>query len=465
VLIRVGLLIFSLLLGFGFSIQAQESSSPQLGSFYMLKGDLSLPGRSGKLVAGTVVELISGSSGASRFKIYQYQSGTRTRVEIADEPLSETARKMIEEQTKLTVNSDLSFFNSRRNRNETIVIDEDRRRSTKPNCQPDEISVLGEAENLLNQKAPPALPPSAPSTASPLSLQARHPKWREELAWYEANWNFENYQKMIREFNPPSLSWEEVVDREESGLDANRQKLLAEMPSKRAQALRAKGSNPQHKKSLEVTWHHSATVDNPLKTWTVQDLQRIHMLEREWDDIGYNWAIDSEGNIFEGRRGQGAHVKGSNQHREGVVVFGNFDPFDAENNPTGIKVKPAQQGSVPTEILPTPKQVAAMLRLQKSFMDPESGFFQHRLALGLQARPDYELNIGSIIGHSEACNHDTGVKAPHTACPGKGMEYVVQGFRNRFLNQGEQPRGGMLRQILLRQKQAAERKRAEGGDE
>lgn len=48
---------------------------------------------------------------------------------------------------------------------------------------------------------------------------------------------------------------------------------------------------------------------------------------RNWADIGYHYAVDRTGRIWQLRdlRFQGAHVKNHNAHNAGIVVLGNFD--------------------------------------------------------------------------------------------------------------------------------------------
>jgi hypothetical protein len=60
-------------------------------------------------------------------------------------------------------------------------------------------------------------------------------------------------------------------------------------------------------------------------------IRRSH-LGRGWADIGYHFAIDPLGNVWEGRplNLQGAHVKDQNEQNIGVVVLGNFQ----EQSPT-----------------------------------------------------------------------------------------------------------------------------------
>jgi len=56
-----------------------------------------------------------------------------------------------------------------------------------------------------------------------------------------------------------------------------------------------------------------------------------HVSTRGWWDIAYNFLIDREGNIYEGRRGsieeqiQGGHARGFNSYSVGVAMMGNFE--------------------------------------------------------------------------------------------------------------------------------------------
>jgi hypothetical protein len=60
-------------------------------------------------------------------------------------------------------------------------------------------------------------------------------------------------------------------------------------------------------------------------------IRRAHR-NRGWADIGYHFAIDPQGNVWEGRPlvYQGAHVRDYNERNLGVLVLGNFD----EQRPT-----------------------------------------------------------------------------------------------------------------------------------
>ncbi|RWS18382.1 peptidoglycan recognition protein 2 precursor-like protein, partial [Leptotrombidium deliense] len=49
---------------------------------------------------------------------------------------------------------------------------------------------------------------------------------------------------------------------------------------------------------------------------SVRRIQRFHQDDRGWDDIGYNWLIGGDGNVYEGRNWdkEGAHTLSFNKN-------------------------------------------------------------------------------------------------------------------------------------------------------
>lgn len=72
-----------------------------------------------------------------------------------------------------------------------------------------------------------------------------------------------------------------------------------------------------------VVVHHSALefYHGP------QAIQRLHMRQRGWADVGYHFLVDGLGQLYEGRRLniRGAHTGGFNTGSVGVCLLGNFD--------------------------------------------------------------------------------------------------------------------------------------------
>ncbi|MFI6726092.1 N-acetylmuramoyl-L-alanine amidase [Streptomyces sp. R-74717] len=87
-------------------------------------------------------------------------------------------------------------------------------------------------------------------------------------------------------------------------------------------------------KSVKAAFiHHSATGNNYKCTQApsvLRGIYRYHVKSGGWRDIGYNFAVDKCGNIYEGRAGGvtkavlGAHTRGFNSNSTGIAVLGTF---------------------------------------------------------------------------------------------------------------------------------------------
>lgn len=89
--------------------------------------------------------------------------------------------------------------------------------------------------------------------------------------------------------------------------------------------------------------HHSATGNNyscSQSASVLRGIYRYHVKSNGWRDIGYNFAVDKCGNIYEGRAGgvtkavMGAHTLGFNTNTMGVVVLGTY----SSSNPPSAAV-------------------------------------------------------------------------------------------------------------------------------
>ncbi len=120
----------------------------------------------------------------------------------------------------------------------------------------------------------------------------------------------------------------------------------------------------------------------------LEAIRRVHV-SKGWADIGYHYAIDPAGRIWEGRplELQGAHVKARNESNLGIVMLGNFEL----QRPTG-------------------EALGALTSL--------IGFEMHR----------HRLSVGSVYTHREW--------AP-TACPGASLQAAMDQMR----------RGGRLEDV------------------
>src|SRR5690625_5117445 len=70
-----------------------------------------------------------------------------------------------------------------------------------------------------------------------------------------------------------------------------------------------------------IVIHHTA---HP--TWTIHDTHNFHRNSNGWAGIGYNWFVDKQGRVYEGRGyNQGAHAVEVNRHSYGIALQGNFE--------------------------------------------------------------------------------------------------------------------------------------------
>ncbi|MGW0533640.1 N-acetylmuramoyl-L-alanine amidase [Streptomyces sp. NPDC003032] len=79
--------------------------------------------------------------------------------------------------------------------------------------------------------------------------------------------------------------------------------------------------------------HHSASGNNyrcSQAASVLRSIYRYHVKSSGWRDLGYNFAIDKCGNIYEGRAGGvakpvlGAHTRGFNANSTGIAVLGSY---------------------------------------------------------------------------------------------------------------------------------------------
>ena len=94
---------------------------------------------------------------------------------------------------------------------------------------------------------------------------------------------------------------------------------------------------PEYVKANKVIVHHTVmTSKDPNPAATVRAIYYYHSVIRGWGDIGYNFLVDSKGNIYEGRYGGpnvvGGHVYHYNYSSVGVAVMGDFR-YQKPNNP------------------------------------------------------------------------------------------------------------------------------------
>lgn len=149
--------------------------------------------------------------------------------------------------------------------------------------------------------------------------------------------------------------------------------------------------------------HHSAGP-NTSSDWaaTVRSIWDFHVNGRGWSDIGYNWLIDPNGILYQGRGDnvQGAHFCGHNSRTMGVCVMGNY-----------TDVTPTENALNQLETLLAWKACERNIAPLESSYHSSSGF-----------------TITNISGHRDGCA---------TECPGNSFYPMLTSVRQGVVNYTE----------------------------
>ncbi len=144
-----------------------------------------------------------------------------------------------------------------------------------------------------------------------------------------------------------------------------------------------------------VIIHHTAGT-NVSSDWAavVRSIWDFHVNTNGWDDIGYNWLIDPDGILYEGRGDGrlGAHFCAQNGNTTGICVMGDF-----------------------TSIEPTP---AALESLAK-FLAWET-CDENIDPLGTSFHNSSGLTLANVSGHRDGCS---------TSCPGDKFYPLLPNMR------------------------------------
>ncbi|KKU80562.1 MAG: N-acetylmuramoyl-L-alanine amidase family 2 [Candidatus Peregrinibacteria bacterium GW2011_GWA2_47_7] len=152
----------------------------------------------------------------------------------------------------------------------------------------------------------------------------------------------------------------------------------------------------QYAKDIKfIVIHHTASVknlDNPAVA--IQNIYAYHAVTRKWGDIGYNFVIDQQGNIYEGRQGGdkviGGHTLALNKVSVGIAVLGDY-----------------QEEEIPPSVLRSLLTLTNYLS-KKHTIDPD-GFTTYK-----------EEKYANFGGHRDSAN---------TTCPGDYLYQKLFGIR------------------------------------
>ena len=162
---------------------------------------------------------------------------------------------------------------------------------------------------------------------------------------------------------------------------------------------------PQYTTVTHLVVHHTAG-SNSVADWEaeVRSIWYLHTFTNGWGDIGYNFLIDPNGVIYEGRAGGegaiGAHFSCRNTNTAGVALLGTFTtalPTDAAMNSL--------------------KQLLAELA-QRNHIDP--------MAFALHVPS--QLYVPTIIGHRDG--NTSKLTCTVTECPGDALYAMLPEIRS-----------------------------------
>ncbi|MBI2909482.1 MAG: N-acetylmuramoyl-L-alanine amidase [Chloroflexi bacterium] len=157
---------------------------------------------------------------------------------------------------------------------------------------------------------------------------------------------------------------------------------------------------PNREAWTKIVLHHTATSNETDALVSVRAIYYYHAAVLRWGDIGYNYVVDRNGNIYEGRFGgenvQGGHVYGYNEGSVGIAVLGTYMTVD---------ITPLSERSV--------SSLLAWLCSRRGINPQGSGFF-------------VDKTLPNVMGHRDAI---------YTSCPGDRFYAVIPRLRSSTLAQ------------------------------
>lgn len=164
---------------------------------------------------------------------------------------------------------------------------------------------------------------------------------------------------------------------------------------------------PVYYKASRIVVHHTATgINTTNPAASVRAIYLYHAYTRKWGDIGYNYLIDHNGTIYEGKAGgdetQGYHAFGAaNRMSVGISVIGDYS-YSA----------------------PSSKARTSLVRL----MAEKAAFYGFRLKYSDGGTAKWRDISYTVFGHrtSYQWDYDTNSwKVNQTACPGNSFAAIL----------------------------------------
>lgn len=154
---------------------------------------------------------------------------------------------------------------------------------------------------------------------------------------------------------------------------------------------------PEYQTPEKIIIHHTATSnDMPDPAAMVRAIYYYHAVTRGWGDIGYNFLVDQQGRVYEGRYGGeeayklviGGHAHRYNPGSIGIGILGNFQPGYGD----AIPLPAAAEAAV--------RDIIAYRGNRYGIHPLESSYF-------------IDDTFANVLGH-----RDVGAKYGPTSCPG-----------------------------------------------
>lgn len=164
-------------------------------------------------------------------------------------------------------------------------------------------------------------------------------------------------------------------------------------------------STPQPTEPTHIIVHHSAgqTTSTDFAA-VVRSYWDLHVNGNGWDDIGYNWLVDGDGVLYEGRgeNRQGAHFSCMNQKTTGICFIGNYE-----------NATPTNEG------LETLQNFIAWEACSKDID-----------VLGTDFHENANTNLENISGHRDG--NDAPNTCSTTVCPGENLYALLPLIRDQI---------------------------------
>ncbi len=191
---------------------------------------------------------------------------------------------------------------------------------------------------------------------------------------------------------------------------------------------------PEYYRAQRIVIHHTVTRNYPNDPYrAVREIYLYHAYSRGWHDIGYNFLIDSNGRIFEGKIGgegtKGYHAfEAANDMSIGIALIGNF-----------------------TNTLPTSAQREAL----KKLIAEKATLFGFDLKYGKASLTKWLDPTYTVFGHRDSYKwvwdtNDWTIN--NTACP--GQKFYNSGLLYQITSQAQEYKQTHFDQIKQAHNQA-----------